>query len=395
MENNKTDKNETKDNENEEKLKFIRKTYENLNFPGALGGINRYLNELKKRFPEKNITLKEVKKALKELPMYELHVPRKEKFQRRVIKRPPGAGIKFEIDVVYLPNHKRFPYGLILVDQYSRYIYLEPIKKKTRLAVQNALDKIIEENKLFKIGQISADSGLEFKSVEKYFKKKGISFFFMKQKPKASLAENAVKRLKRVLFLAMRQGKNILWPDIYKKVLEQINSRPLKVLKNRSPKEVNSPFDDVESREFVEEKAVKKTGPIFTEGELVFIELPKTLGEKDYDIARATIVRVKEVDKRENPYMYVLETIEGKTLSRKYYGYEIRHSPSLRDMPNQIEKVFKTRRKNKKKEYLVSFEGKRYIYIIYNKNVQIPLQRYIIYNFLSPPPYLQRKTVDP
>ena len=340
---------------------FIKAKYQDLSFPGAFGGTVRFLKELKKRYPEKKLTLQQVKNAVRQIPLYSLQVQRKEKFRRRVIKRPPGAGICFQADVIYLPNHRNYPYGLVLVDQYSRYIYLEPLKKKTGPAVQNALDKIIDENNLFKIKTIGSDRGTEFIYVKKYFKQKGISFFFLEQKPKASLAENAVKRIKKVLYIAMRSGRNALWPDIYKEVISQINSRPLKVLGDKSPADVNSPFDDVESRNFVEEKVVTSTGPVFHEGDLVFLELPKTLGEKDYDIARAPIARIKSVDKSANPYMYELETIDGKPMSRKYYGNELKYAHQIRDMPHQIEKIFKTRRKNRKREYQVTFEGSRYV----------------------------------
>ena len=346
-------------------LEFIKEKYQDINFPTAFGGINRFHNELKKTFPEKKITLEEIKSALKELPLYELQIPRKEKFQRRAIKRPPGAGISFQADLAYLPNHKRMPYGLILVDQYSKYIYLEPLKKKTGPAVKSALDKIIEENNLFKINQISCDRGTEFIAIKKYFKEKNIGFFFLEGKGKAFLAENGIKRFKRVLFQVMRNGKKILWPDIYKNVLKQINSRPLKSLGGKSPEEVNSPFEDIESKNFVENKNIEKSGPIFKIGELVFLELSKNIGEKDYDLNRGPIARIKNIDKSAKPYMYELETIETKKpLSRKYYGYELKYAPGLRDMPHQIEKVLNTRRKNKRKEYQVVYEGSRYVLLL-------------------------------
>ena len=356
-------------------FEFIKEKYQDINFPTAFGGINRFYNELKKKFPEKKITLKQVQDSVKELPLYELQIPRKEKFQRRVIKRPPGAGISFQADLAYLPNHKKMPYALILVDQYSKYIYLEPLKKKTGPVVKDALNKIIEKNSLFKINQISCDRGTEFIAIKKYFKEKNIGFFFLEGKGKAFLAENAIKRFKRVLFQVIRNGKNVLWPDVYEKVLKQINSRPLRSLGDKSPLEINSPFDDVESKNFVKEKEVTKTGPLFEVGELVFLELAKNLGEKDYDLNRGPIVRIKDIDKSAKPYMYELETVEErKPLKRKYYGYELKYAPSLRDMPHQIEKVFNTRRKNKRREYQVVYEGSRYLvnnytlkYIIINK----------------------------
>ena len=139
---------------------FIKSKYIDINFPGALGGLNIFLGQLKKAYPDKNFTLQQVKTAVKQIPLYQLQIQRKEKFTRRVIKRPSGAGISFQSDIMYLPNHKNYPYGLVLVDQYSRFIYLEPLKKKSGPAVQLALEKIIESNKLFKINAIGCDRGI-------------------------------------------------------------------------------------------------------------------------------------------------------------------------------------------------------------------------------------------
>ena len=196
-----------------------------------------------------------------------------------------------------------------------------------------------------------------------YLKKRGIGLFYLESKTKASLCENAIKKIKRVLFLKMRLGKNVLWPDIYEKAINQLNIRPMKVLGNLSPKQVNSPFDDIESRKYVEDKEITQPGPIYEKGDLVFLELPKNIGEKDYDLSRAVIARVREVDKSAKPYMYKLETTTGKNISKKYYGMELKLSPSLRGMKKQIEKVFKSRRKNKKREYLIQYEGDRFDYI--------------------------------
>ena len=172
--------------DNNNNKKFIQDLYERLDFPGALGGIQRFHDELKTRFPEKNISLNDVKNALREVPLYELHIPRKEKFQRRAIKRPAGAGISFQADIIYLPKHKGYKYGVILVDLYSRYIYMKPLKNKTANATRDALENIIEENNLFKMKQISSDKGKEFLAIQKYFKEKGIGFFFLGGATKAS-----------------------------------------------------------------------------------------------------------------------------------------------------------------------------------------------------------------
>jgi hypothetical protein len=43
----------------------------------------------------------------------------------------------------------------------------------------------------------------------------------------------------------MQAAHNNAWPDFLPKAVEQLNSRPLKRLNGLSPKDFNSPFDDV------------------------------------------------------------------------------------------------------------------------------------------------------
>ena len=61
--------------------------------------------------------------------------------------------VSFQIDVCYVPKIQGFCYALVVVDQYSNFLYVKPLKKKSAESVRKALDEIIEENKLFKARQ--------------------------------------------------------------------------------------------------------------------------------------------------------------------------------------------------------------------------------------------------
>ena len=127
--------------------------------------------------------------------------------------------------------------------------------------------------------------------------------------------------------------------------------------------QINSPFEDVTSRELltkVAEKESEKSSHIkedfLEEGSLVLIDFPKEADLRSYDIQRGEIKKIKEVDRSLKPFTYVLEDLDDeKILPRKYYRQELRKIFSSRKLPNEIEKIFKSRRKNKRKEYQVSF----------------------------------------
>ena len=273
---------------------------------------------------------------------------------------------------MYLPKIHGFRYAILMVDQFSNYIYVKPLKNKTAESVRKAIDDFIEENSLFKINTIASDMGKEYQGNVTYYKKKNIKWFFLKEPHKSFLAEGYVRIFKQVLYKVIRASKGKPWPSFCQEVVNQINGRPLKKLGGKSPAEVNSPFLDVETRaefrrqsELKEDKKDDIKTKILPEGTLVFINLPKEADLRSYDLQRAEIKRVKEVDTSALPHRYTLEDLEKETtLERKYYLAELREVSKLRNIKNEIKRVYKTRRKNKRKEFLVTYynkDGKHWI----------------------------------
>ena len=222
-----------------------------------------------------------------------------------------------------------------------------------------------------KISTVGTDQGTEFTANSQYFKKTyNIKWFWLKGKTKAALAENRIKTLKNVLYKVIRSRPKAQWAKIYPEIVEQLNIRPLKALKNRAPADLVSIFEDVRSRPLLTSSTSTETATAptsktsskkkrfsqkFKLGDLVFLETPSSVNERGFDLQRAVISRIRNVDKSAFPYLYSLENLEGEPLSRKYYERELRRAPKLRNIPRQIEHVFDSRRKNKRREYLISF----------------------------------------
>ena len=185
------------------------------------------------------------------------------------------------------------------------------------------------------------------------------------------MAEGYTKIFKNLLYKTIRATKGKPWPQLCQDVVDQINGRPLKKFGGKSAKDMNSPFKDENSKKVIEaqDKKKKESKPIkedlLTRGTLVFINLPKDADLRSYDLQRAEIKKVKEVDTSKLPYIYILENLDDeKVLERKYYRGELKEVFKTRAIPNEISKIYKSRRKNKRKEFLVSYynrSGKHWI----------------------------------
>ena len=208
---------------------------------------------------------------------------------------------------------------------------------------------------------MASDQGTEFKSNASYFKEKyGIVWFWLKGKTKAGLAENRIKAFKSILYRRLRSKKGVEWSLEYRNIVDQINKRRLKALKGHSPREISSPFKDVYSRVILKSQKSRKgrkKRKTFKEKDLVFLETPASVNERGFDLQRGVICKVKEVDRSAEPFMYRLEDLEGQELSRKYYVAELRKAPKLRNIAKQIRHIYESRRRNKRREYLVLFHG--------------------------------------
>ena len=212
---------------------------------------------------------------------------------------------------------------------------------------------------------------MEFKGNVAYYQKKNIKWFFLNEPHKAAMAEAYTRIFKNLLYKVIRAKKGKPWPSFVQDVVDQINGRPLKKFGGKSASDLNSPFKDEASKEIIAqaEQAKGDSKPIKEDllpvGTLVFIDLPKDADIRSYDLQRAEIKKVKSVDSSKHPYTYVLEDLDDeKTLERKFYRKELKEVLKVRNIPNEISKIYKSRRKNKRKEFQVSYynrDGKHWI----------------------------------
>ena len=80
-----------RDSGSDEERDKVIEAYKDISFPGAYGGLNRFYQQYKKKYPDTKINRSKLQTIIETLPFYQLHVAKRDKFKRRSYKLPPGS----------------------------------------------------------------------------------------------------------------------------------------------------------------------------------------------------------------------------------------------------------------------------------------------------------------
>lgn len=157
--------------------------------------------------------------------VYTLHKPIRHKFKtRRVIVS--SVDDQWQADLVdmqkYKTQNKNINYILTVIDIFSKYAWVTPIKKKTGNDIAEAFQNIFKERIPRKI---HTDKGLEFinKPTQELFKKHGIHWFATENETKAQVVERFNRTLKSKMWKYFTQNKTKKWIDILPDLVKNYN----------------------------------------------------------------------------------------------------------------------------------------------------------------------------
>ena len=156
----------------------------------------------------------------------------KTKFPRRqIIARYPYE--IFMADLIEYPKfkviNKGFVYILLLIDCFTKQIFIAPMKKKDQNNSAMAFETILKTFDEFPKNLVT-DGGKEFfnSSVAKVFQNYGINHYKTptKTKWKASMAERAIRTIKNRLQKYFSKTNKHIWIDVINQVVENYNATP-------------------------------------------------------------------------------------------------------------------------------------------------------------------------
>ena len=146
--------------------------------PGSYGGVNQLLRAAKKVLPATE--REQVEDWLAEQDTYTLHKPVRHNFLRRRVV-VGGIDHQWQADLVDVSQLKKdnqgYCFQLTVIDVFSKYAWVAPLRRKMQRLVADAFISIFEEGR--KPPVLQTDQGTEFKNVtvQKLLKEEGVHFF--------------------------------------------------------------------------------------------------------------------------------------------------------------------------------------------------------------------------
>lgn len=183
-----------------------------------------------------------IRKYLQNQDDYSLQKPVKRKFKRaKVIVS--GRLEEFDADLMDVQalakDNDNTKYLLIVIDDFTKYLFVEPIQNKTAKEVVKALQKVFEKAKPKKL---RTDGGSEFTSklTERYLKTEQIYHHVTLNETKANIAERVILTLRRLIHRYLMKSRTFRYLDVLQKLIQSYNATPHSSLNNIAPQDVNS-----------------------------------------------------------------------------------------------------------------------------------------------------------
>ena len=177
------------------------------------------INDIQRKLKDigQNISQKEIKTFLETHSAYTRHKPLVKNFTRRRFYSPRIDEI-WQADLAYFSDFPEdndgFLYWLVVLDTFSKYCWVIPLRTKQGLEVANGFQKILSESKR-KPNSLNTDSGTEFtgNKFQIVLKNNNIKFYTTQNEGKAMMAERLIGTFKRKLGMYMTHYNTRRWVE--------------------------------------------------------------------------------------------------------------------------------------------------------------------------------------
>ena len=298
-----------------------------------------------------------VKNWLSTQDTYTLHKPVRRRFPRRKIV-VAGPKQQFQADLIdfsYLQKYNGgFKFILVVIDVFSKYVYVECMKNKTSQSVITAFSKILKRSGYF--SSLQTDLGTEFtnKAFQSWLKDRNIHFFHIYNREiKASIVERFIRTIKEKLFRYFTYSSKRKYVDVIQKLVHAYNHSFHRSIQC-SPAEVNP--SNQESIWLTLYGDQQPKNPKFSVGTRVRLSVIRgqftkahTQGwtQEEFEIAEAFTG---------DPPYYKIRDLRGEDVKGSFYEPELQKVVKS-DNIYKVESILKKRKRNKGHEYFVKWLG--------------------------------------
>ena len=205
--------------------KYLEEIYFNPEHPASFQGPERLYESVKKEGKYK-ISHGKIRQWIQKQESYSRNKGVKRQFEKsRVIVA--GIDDQFDADlaslITYADENDGYKYLLVVIDIFSCYGWVEPLKDKTAREIVNAFDKILSEGHVPKC--LRSDTAKDFTSehFQEYLKSKDIAHIVTHSEKQANYVERFIKTLKSKIFRYMIEKNSAKYIDILPKIVDSYN----------------------------------------------------------------------------------------------------------------------------------------------------------------------------
>ena len=350
---------------------YLKSIYFNPSHPASYEGINKLYDVVKKEGKFK-ISREKIKNWLQSQVSYSLNKPVSRKFRRgRVIVK--GIDDQFDADLASLirfaKDNDGYKYLLVVIDIFSRYGWVEPLKDKTAPRIVRAFTKILREGRVPR--KLRTDAATDFSSgkFQKLLKDKDIVHITTHSEKQANYVERFIKTIKAKIFRYMSENKTSRYIDILPRLVNSYNktwhsgilSEPINVNKENESRLWWQMY-------WPEKKYIKSDKPLnrkrqlskiykFRIGDKVRISYVRKAFQCEYESKWSyEIFTVVRRFLRQGQPIYKLVDWFNEDIEGTFYQKELQ-KVDVRRQPWQVQEILDSRGLGRKKEYLVKWIG--------------------------------------
>ena len=302
----------------------LSKLYLDTSFPGSYSGADKFFREVKKQYPKSNVTKKKVQQTLRKLEAYSIHKKniRPKRFRKTWTHAPKDL---WQIDLLDLQKfeaeNQHFRYLCVVIDCFSRFVWVKPLKNKTSKSIVKSLALLIMTHRPVRI---MSDRGSEFMNadVNKMLEAFGPKLYFAYSENKASLVERVQRTLRQKIGRIFTKNDNNNWIDHIEDVVHTYN--------NSYHSSIKMPPAEVTEKDYVRIRlrlypGRKNEPPAFRVGQRVRIISYRKAFSKEFE-GRWTkeIFRIKAIQDT-RPTTYLLEDLDKDPILGTWYQSELQN----------------------------------------------------------------------
>ena len=312
-----------------------------------------YYNPVGKGFTAKK---KRLERQANDQLAEELHKPVRKKFTKRRVMVSKIDEI-WAADLVDMQNisrdNKGYKYLLTVIDVFSKYGWIQPLKSKTGVEVENAFKNIFAEGRVPE--KLWVDKGKEFynQHVKKLLNKLNIEMYSTENEEKSSVVERWNRTMKNKMYKYFTANMTRTYIDVLPEMVEKYNNTKHRSI-GMNPVEASKSKNSDKVYLNLYKNMPKKTEPKFKVGDKVRITKKKSIFDKGYTSNWTKELFIITEIQDTNPPTYKIQDMNGEEIQGTFYEQELQKS---KQEIFRIEKIIRSRMKNGKKEIFVKWEG--------------------------------------